>query len=61
MNNMIFTNLKFKKIFIINHNDNEYFLYHQNLISCIKNILEVPNIMQDFVLSFSNYMVLYIL
>ena len=28
MNNMTFTDLKFKKTFIISHNDNEYFLYH---------------------------------
>ncbi len=45
MNNITFVDLKFKKTFIINYNDNEYFLYYQNLISCIKNILEVPDIM----------------
>jgi len=61
MNNMTFADLKFKKTFIISHNNNEYFLYHQNLIFCIKNILKIPDIMQDFTLSFSNYMVLYIL
>jgi hypothetical protein len=57
MNNMTFADLKFEKTFIISHNDNEYFLYHRNLISCIKNILEVPDITQDFALSFNNYMV----
>ncbi len=61
INNMIFANLKFKKTFIISYNDNKYFLYHQNLISCIKNILKVFDITWDFMLSFSNYMILYIL
>ena len=61
INNKTFADLKFKKTFIISHNDNEYFLYYWNLISCIKNILKVPDITWDFALSFSNYMVLYIL
>ena len=61
MNNMTFADLKFKKTFIISHNDNKYFLYYQNLISYIKNILKVPDITRDFTLFFSNYMILYIL
>jgi hypothetical protein len=59
MNNMTFADLKFKKTCITSYNDNEYFLYHRNLISCIKNILAVPDITQDFALSFSNYMVFF--
>ena len=59
MNNMTFADLKFKKTCITSYNDNEYFLYHQNLISCIKNILAIPDITQDFALSFSNYMVFF--
>jgi len=57
MNNMTSADLKFKKTLIINYNNNEYFLYHRDLISCIKNILAIPNITQDFALSFDNYMV----
>jgi len=59
MNNMTFVDLKFKKTCITSYNDNEYFLYHRNLISCIKNILAIPDITQDFALSFSNYMVFF--
>ena len=57
MNNMTFADLKFKKTLITNYNDNEYFLYHRDLISCIKNILAIPDITQDFALSFDNYMI----
>ncbi len=45
MNNMTFVNLKYKKTLIINYNNNEYFLYYQDLIFCIKNILAISNIM----------------
>ena len=57
MNNMTSADLKFKKTLVTNYNDNEYFLYYRNLISCIKNILTISDIMQDFALSFDNYMV----
>ena len=33
----------------------EYFLHYQSLIQCIKNILAVPDITQNFALSFENY------
>src|SRR5581483_7873401 len=42
MDNMKFSNLEFCKVFIINHGGKDYYLYHQNLIQCIKNILSVP-------------------
>jgi hypothetical protein len=54
MNNMKFPNLTFKKICIANHNYNEYFLDYQDLIHCIKNILAIPDMTQDFALSFEN-------
>jgi hypothetical protein len=54
MNNMKFPNLTFKKICIASHNHKEYFLHYQDLIHCIKNILDIPNITQDFALSFEN-------
>ena len=57
MNNMTSADLKFKKTLVTNYNDNEYFLYHRDLISCIKNILAISDITQDFALSFDNYMV----
>jgi hypothetical protein len=55
MNNMKFPNLTFKKICIVSHNHKEYFLHYQDLIHCIKNILAIPDITQDFALSFENY------
>ena len=54
MNNMKFHNLTFKKICIASHNHKEYFLHYQDLIHCIKNILAIPDITQDFALSFEN-------
>src|SRR6266498_48521 len=55
MDNMKFSNLDFCKVHIINHGGKDYYLYHQNLIQCIKNILSVPCITQDFALSYENY------
>ncbi|GES80678.1 hypothetical protein GLOIN_2v1783703 [Rhizophagus clarus] len=55
MNNMKFSNLEFSKILITKHEDKDYFLYYQNLIQCIKNILTVPDITQNFALSYENY------
>lgn len=55
MNNMNFSNLEFCKVHITNHGGKDYYLYYQNLIKCIKNILSVPNITQDFALSYENY------
>src|SRR5213082_3522426 len=54
MNNMKFPNLTFKNICIASHNHKEYFLHYQDLIHCIKNILAIPDITQDFALSFEN-------
>lgn len=55
MNNMKFSNLEFCKVLITNHKGKDYYLYYQDLIKCIKNILSVPNITQDFALSYENY------
>src|SRR3970040_861715 len=55
MNKMKFPNLEFSKISIASHNGKEYFLYYQDLISCIKNILAVPDITKDFALSYENF------
>src|SRR5436190_9715687 len=55
MNKMNYPNLTFNKICITYYNGKEYFLHYQNLINCIKNILEVPGITEDFALSYENY------
>ena len=55
MDKMKFSNLEFNKILITKHEDKDYFLYYQNLINCIKNILAVPNITKNFALSYENY------
>src|SRR5207253_237458 len=55
MNKMKFSNLSFNKICITYHNGKEYFLHYQSLIQCIENILAVPDITQNFALSFENY------
>jgi hypothetical protein len=54
MNKMKFPNLTFKRILITTYNNKEYFLHYQDLLNCIKNILEIPDIMQDFALSFED-------
>jgi hypothetical protein len=43
MNN-IKSNLSYKKTKVLDLNNTEYFLYHMNLMSCIKNLLEIPDI-----------------
>ena len=55
MNQMNYPNLTFNKICITYYNGKEYFLHYQNLIRCIKNILDVPGITEDFALSYENY------
>ena len=55
MNKMEYPNLTFNKISVKHYNGNEYFLHYQNLINCIKNILEVPGITDNFALSYENY------
>ena len=46
MNN-IKSNSFYKKTKVLDLNNTEYFLYHLDLISCIKNILEIPDIAQN--------------
>jgi hypothetical protein len=52
MNNIKQPNLEYFKTCVLSHNNIEYFLFHWPLISCIKNILEIPNIFQDFAMDF---------
>src|SRR6185437_1889720 len=55
MDNMKFSNLKFCKVLITNHRGKDYYLHYQNLIKCIKNILLMHDITQDFALSYEIY------
>jgi hypothetical protein len=55
MNNMKFSTLEYNKVFITKHENKDYFLYYQNLIHCVKNILAIPDITQNFALSYKNY------
>ena len=52
MNKMKQSNLEFLKTCVLNYNGVEYFLYHFSLINYIKNILEISNLSQYFVLGF---------
>jgi hypothetical protein len=51
MNNMK-SNLSYKKTKVLEHDNTEYFLYHMPLMSCIQNILEIPDISQTFALEY---------
>jgi len=44
MDNIKKSNLEFHKTCVLNYNDVEYFLHYWPLISCIKNILEIPDL-----------------
>ena len=57
MNNMKISSLEFDKVFMTTHNDKDYFLYCQNLMNCVKNIIAISDITKDFALSFKNYKV----
>jgi hypothetical protein len=54
MDKMNQPSLDYQKTSIITYNNVEYYLYHRNLIDCIKNIFSIPNINQDFALTFEN-------
>ena len=55
INNMRQPNLEYFKTCVLNYNGIEYFLYHWPLISCIKNILEIPNLSDNFSLNFEAF------
>ena len=52
MNRMNLPNLTYYKTCVINYNKKEYYLHHRSLLSCIKNILSIPGISQNFALTF---------
>src|SRR5260363_145008 len=47
MNNME-SDLPYKKTCVLKHNDSEYFLHYIPILKCIKNILKVPDLIQNF-------------
>ena len=52
MDNMNLSTLSFIKTHVRNYNDNDYYLHHRSLINCIKNVLSIPDISQNFALTF---------
>ena len=52
MDRMNLPNLTYYKTCVINYNKKEYYLHHRSLLSCIKNILSIPGISQNFALTF---------
>jgi len=52
MDRMNLPNLTYYKTCVINYNKKEYYLHHRSLLSCIKNILSIPSISQNFALTF---------
>jgi len=52
MYRMNLPNLTYYKTCVINYNKKEYYLHHRSLLSCIKNILSIPGISQNFALTF---------
>ena len=52
MDNMNIPTLTFTKTSVINYKNVEYYLHHRPLINCVKNILSIPDISQNFALDF---------
>ena len=60
MDNMKLPSLTYTKTCVMNYNNNEYFLYHKSLINCIKNILSISDILQNFALTFEKVEVIFL-
>lgn len=54
MDNMNLPNLTFDKTHVKTYNNIEYYLHHRSLIKCVKNILSIPDLSQNFTLNFEN-------
>jgi hypothetical protein len=54
MDNMNLPSLTFQQTCVINYNNTEYYLHHRSLLNCVKNILSIPDILQNFALTFEN-------
>jgi hypothetical protein len=58
MDSMNLPSLTYNKTCVIKYNNIEYYLYHRSLINCIKNILSISDIPQNFVLNFEKVKVI---
>jgi hypothetical protein len=54
MDNMNLPSLTYQQTCVINYNNTEYYLHHRSLLNCVKNILSIPDISQNFALTFEN-------
>jgi len=55
IDNINLPNLTFDKTHMITYNNNNYYLHHRSLIKCIKSILSILSLLQNFTLSFKNF------
>lgn len=58
MDKMNIPSLTYKQTCVMNYNNKEYFLHHRSTLNCLKNILSIPDISQNFVLTFDNLKVI---
>ena len=58
MDSMSLPNLEYQKTRIITYNDEDYYLHYRPLINCIKNILSIPGLSQNFALNFEELKVI---
>ena len=58
MDKMSLPTLAFTQTFVINYKNKEYYLHHRSLINCVKNILSIPDISQNFALTFEKLKVI---
>jgi len=55
MDNMNLPSLTYKKTCVTIYNNKEYYLHHQLLLNCVKNILSTSDISQNFMLTFDHH------
>ena len=58
MDNMNIPTLTFTKTLVSDHNNNAYYFHHRSLINCVKNILSISDISQNFMLTFEKLKVI---
>lgn len=52
IDNMNLPEHSFEQTCVITHNNQKYYLHHRSLLNCIKSILSIPDILQNFSLKF---------
>jgi hypothetical protein len=58
MDEMNIPTLEYTKTCVLKYNNKEYYLYYRHLMDCVKNILLIPGISQDFALNFKRLKVI---